>query len=99
MQKLYNVSNLRPFTKDNASYYGKIGGLASGKSKLKRKIKKMYMLRYMTISDLERYKGRKRIYNRELAEIKQLLHDIKIMTNRITKLEDKYESKYKNTSV
>lgn len=98
MQKLYNISNLKPFTRDNASYYGKIGGLASGKSKMEHKLKKLYIHRYLTIQDLERYRGRKRIYNREIAEIKQLIHDLKIYTNRINKLEDKYDSKYKKHS-
>ena len=98
MSKIYNIHNLRPFTKDNASYYGKIGGLASGKSKMEHKLKKLYIHRYLTIQDLEQYKGRKRLYNREIDTIKQLLHELKIYTNRINKLEDKYDSKYKKHS-
>ena len=34
----YNIDNLKPFTTDNASYYGSIGGVASGKSRLAKKI-------------------------------------------------------------
>lgn len=46
--KTYNIGNLKPFTKANASYYGARGGFASGKSKLNKKIQitKMQTARY-----------------------------------------------------
>ena len=32
-----NIENLQPFTKENAKYYGKIGGRKSGKARAERK--------------------------------------------------------------
>ena len=32
-----NIENLKPFTKENAKYYGKKGGIKSGKARAERK--------------------------------------------------------------
>lgn len=92
--KKYNINNLTPFTKENASYYGSRGGYASGKSKLENKIYKMRLQLAMMYLDLEPYTNRKRIYKRELESIKGLIHDIKIYKNRLNKLLNKYNQKY-----
>ena len=90
----YNIENLKPFTKDNASYYGKIGGFNSGKSKLLNKIKLTTYQKYFILLDLEQYKDRKRFYNKDYEIIKYQLHQIKIYNNRIKKLQDRYNKKY-----
>ena len=45
MQKRYNTQNLIKFNKSNAKEYGKRGGLKSGKTKLRAKIKQTLYLR------------------------------------------------------
>ena len=92
--KRYNIDNLTPFTTDNASYYGSIGGYASGKSKLYNKIHTTRLQMAMIQLKLEPYRTRKRIYNRELDIIKQQIHNYKILNNRYNKLIDKYNQKY-----
>lgn len=92
--KRYNIDNLTPFTTDNASYYGSIGGYASGKSKLYNKIHTTRLQMAMIQLELEPYRTRKRIYNRELDIIKQQIHNYKILNNRYNKLIDKYNQKY-----
>ena len=70
--KRYNIDNLTPFTTDNASYYGSRGGYASGKSKLYNKIHTTRLQMAMIQLELEPYRTRKRIYNRERREGKIL---------------------------
>lgn len=92
--KRYNTDNLKPFTSQNASYYGRNGGVASGKSKLEKKIR---ITRYnitMLYLDIEPYRTRKRIYKKELEYVKKQIHHIKIYNNRLNKLIDKYNKKY-----
>ena len=92
--KRYNVQNLTPFTTDNASYYGSRGGYASGKSKLADKIHTTRLeIAYLKL-ELEPYRNRKRLYKKDIAFIKDQLHYIKIHTNRLNKLIDKYNQKY-----
>lgn len=92
--RVYNTDNLKPFNSDSGSYYGKIGGYNSGKSRLKAKIERtLWTIQYDKL-DLEPYLYRKRIYNREYREIKDTLHRIKINTNRLNKLINKYNIKY-----
>lgn len=90
----YNIDNLKPFTTDNASYYGSIGGVASGKSRLAKKIHITRLQLAMMYLQIEPYKKRKKIYDKELDNIKSLIHNIKIYTNRLNKLIDKYNKKY-----
>ena len=90
----YNIDNLKPFTTDNASYYGSIGGVASGKSRLSKKIQITRLQLAMMYLQIEPYKKRKKIYDKELDNIKSLIHNIKIYTNRLNKLIDKYNQKY-----
>lgn len=90
----YNIDNLKPFTTDNASYYGSIGGVASGKSRLAKKIQITRLQLAMMYLQIEPYKKRKKIYDKELDNIKSLIHNIKIYTNRLNKLIDKYNQKY-----
>ena len=92
--KRYNIDNLTPFTTDNASYYGSRGGYASGKSKLRRKIDTTRLQMAMISLELEPYRTRKRIYNRELNYIKGQVHYYKILNNRYNKLVDRYNQKY-----
>lgn len=92
--RVYNTQNLKPFNSDTGSYYGKIGGFNSGKSRLKKKIWSIQLNIAMDKYDLEPYIHRKRIYNKEYEIIKSLLHNIKINTNRLNKAIDKYNQKY-----
>lgn len=92
--KTYNISNLKPFTKANASYYGARGGFASGKSKLNKKIQITKMQIGLIYLDLEKYKSRQRFYNKDYAFIKEQLHYYKIYQNRLNKLINKYDKKY-----
>lgn len=93
MQK-YNTENLKPFTKENASYYGSKGGIASGRTRLKQSIKHIQYQLYFLYNDLEPYRHRKRIYKRELDKVKYITHKIKIYNNRLVKLQNKYNQKY-----
>lgn len=95
--KRYNIDNLIPFTKDTASYYGKIGGFNSGKSKLKNKIDTTKYTIYLLVLELEDYKDRKRFYKKDLEFIKSQLHYIKIRKNRLNKLIEKYNKKYNDS--
>lgn len=90
----YNIDNLKPFTTDNASYYGRKGGIASGKSKLKKKIDTTRLSMAMISIEIEPYRHRKRIYKRELEHIKSQVHYYKILNNRYNKLIDLYNKKY-----
>ncbi len=90
----YNIENLKPFTKDNAKYYGSRGGIASGKSKLRDKILKTKCHIGMIYLDLLPYQNRVRIYNKEYQNIKEQLHYYKIYQNRLNKLLDRYNKKY-----
>lgn len=93
-KKTYNTGNLKPFTTDNASYYGSIGGVASGKSRLTKKIHTTRLQLAMMYLQIEPYKKRKKIYDKELDTIKSIIHNIKIYTNRLNKLLDRYNKKY-----
>ena len=92
--KRYNIENLTPFTSENASYYGSIGGKASGKSRLNKKIKNNQLEQSMLLFDLMDYKGRKRLSKTETEIIKRLLHMYKIYDNRIQKLLKYRDIKY-----
>lgn len=46
-----NENNLKPFTKENASYYGKLGGMASGKVRKKKSLIKKQFNIMLKISD------------------------------------------------
>ena len=93
--KKYNINNLTPFTKENASYYGSRGGYASGKSKLEDKIYTTKLQMAMISIELDPYRTRKRLYKKEISYIKGQAHRYKILNNRLNKLLDKYNQKYK----
>lgn len=46
-----NIENLRPFTKDNASIYGRKGGIASGKTRRRKAYLKKKLIAYMNLQD------------------------------------------------
>ena len=94
MKRIYNIQNLKHFTTENASYYGRIGGQKAGKTKLKNKMNKIKYNLYFIRQDLEPYLKRKRIYNKEYEYIKNAIHNYKILNNRLNKLIDKYNKKY-----
>ena len=94
MIKKYNDKNLKRFTKANAKYYGSRGGRASGKSKFENIILKTILSRQMIILFLDKYKDRKRFYNKDYEYIKKQLHYIKLYDNKIKKLQNKYYQKY-----
>ena len=94
IKQRYNIDNLKPFTPDNASYYGKRGGIASGKSKMLNKMYKIRLQIAYEYLELRPFYNRKRVYKRELKNIKSIIHYIKILKNRYKKLELKYNLKY-----
>lgn len=46
-----NIENLKPFTKDNASYYGRRGGIASGRTRKRKAYLKRQFEAYMNVSN------------------------------------------------
>lgn len=97
MQKRYNTQNLIKFNKSNAKEYGKRGGLKSGKTKLRAKIKQTLYLRALLYMFLEDFKKQDHFSNADIQDIKDYSHQIKIYTNRINKLLKKYKLKYKES--
>lgn len=92
--KSYNIENLKPFTTENASYYGSRGGIASGKSKLEDKIYTTRLQMAMISIELDPYRTRKRLYKKEIRYIKGQAHRYKILNNRLKKMLDKHTQKY-----
>lgn len=94
MYKRYNVENLTPFTSETGRYYGSIGGKASGKSRIHKKILNTYLEKMINDSDLMQFKGRKRLSDSEYDLAKRLLHAQKIINNRLNKLMAYSNKKY-----
>lgn len=46
-----NIENLKPFTKDNASYYGRRGGIVSGRTRKRKAYLKRQFEAYMNVSN------------------------------------------------
>lgn len=46
-----NIENLKTFTKDNASYYGRRGGIASGRTRKRKAYLKRQFEAYMNVSN------------------------------------------------
>lgn len=46
-----NIENLKPFTTENASYYGRRGGIASGKTRKRKALLRKQMNAFMEVSN------------------------------------------------
>ena len=70
-----NIENLQPFTKENAKYYGKKGGIRSGKVRAERKSIKeqMKVLLNMPVSENNKLKRLKEAGFKETEINNQLL--------------------------
>lgn len=62
-----NIENLKPFTKDNASVYGRKGGIASGITRRRKAYLKKRLIAYINLQDF--------IDSLTEAEYKDLLQD------------------------